>query len=224
MISGIFWGPSEAFLIAFTSLKLGKIDRKPSQIVKHWVLCVPGLWQYSRTIPEPQLPPNQTLILIGSCGEAGCPPGPCNPAWNYRAIPPEEEKDSEKFHVLGLCRWDQVLSQSNFRVMFIFYCQCVDTCWHRSDLLLMNAAQCIIRHVGAERSPASSLHSSFEWSNCPQSPKAPLNVFQTRIVTFKAWSHFRFTNQPWILSGSELQRGIKDSEGAHAEGSRFICI
>lgn len=75
---------------------------------------------------------------------------------------------------------------------------------------------------GRTEPSTSSLHSTFELNNCPQSPKAPLNVFQTRIVTFKAGSHFRFTNQPWILSGSGLQWGIKDSGGAHAERSRFL--
>lgn len=60
---------------------LAKLPKKQPQIEKHRVLCVSGQWQFSRTIPEPQLPQTKhTLSLIGWCGEAGCPPGPCNPA------------------------------------------------------------------------------------------------------------------------------------------------
>lgn len=99
-------------------------------------------------------------------------------------------------------------------------------CWCLLALLWSAINECSTVHCetcsGRTEPSTSSPHSSFELSNSPPSPKAPLNVFQSRIVTFKAGSHFRFTNQPWILSGSGLQRGIKDSEGAHAEGSRFL--
>lgn len=87
----------------------------------------------SRTSTSPK--PNTHRVWLAAAVAPGCPPGSLQtPAYNYRRVLLEEKKEPAKFHMVALCRWDQALSQPNFRVVFIIFCQRVDACWHSSDL------------------------------------------------------------------------------------------
>lgn len=173
MISGIFWGPSEAVVIAFTSVNLsGKIARKSSQIVKHWVLCVSELWQYSRTIPTSPKP-NTHRVWLAHVVKLAAHRVLATPHKIIELFRQRRRKILKVPHAwaleMGSSTFPVELPSPVSHLLPVWWCLLAPLWSVINECSTVHCETC----SGRREPGTSSLHSSFEMSNCPQSPRAP---------------------------------------------------